>query len=612
MRAPFCLSLTLFLATVAPSTLAQDVAQNDLGELPRKILPINDADTVLIGLPYNTTLGSLGGAQSCLVNYKTTIEEDDPNRFDQRMVQSTNAMEVARALNIDATAKGIVGGAQVSGKLGFAANTSVAHNALNYTLYARYQAPPQRFVPQDGEVIGLTTFAQDLIDRDIDDFRDKCGDSFIEVIFRGAEAFGTLSFHTVDASERRKIDAAVDAKGVGWSASAALKDEIKTQSTSGRLSVTFSQTGGFKGSETGSAEDQWAELERAIEGIKGTSSPVKTGYQVVSYASLPLWSYGPLTPSPDILDLIYRLTAFDTLTRTLVPMINDPWQTALDFVMRRAQGGGAGSIAALTTLQTDLLEARDTVAEILAVCRDWTPKAPPSACGSQAVLNDTLDGLPDPYMFMARMPLRVVSSEDFHLDRSALVKRIFQQNLMFARNAYCEEATVQNLIHPACIDHAKLSDRYMPEIEEMVTQKQPPAVGKRYQIVSNARTDDTCVTAHPSGAEKTLYMRRCKDELDIFLWQSDGKLKVRDGECIAGPINKGARTATHPCLDKEDAQAWRFIPTPGADGAHGLIREAGEGRCLLRGPVKSGSNTPVLTDTCDPAKNTMQWRLIAH
>ena len=215
MRAPFCLSLTLFLATVAPSTLAQDVAQNDLGELPRKILPINDADTVLIGLPYNTTLGSLGGAQSCLVNYKTTIEEDDPNRFDQRMVQSTNAMEVARALNIDATAKGIVGGAQVSGKLGFAANTSVAHNALNYTLYARYQAPPQRFVPQDGEVIGLTTFAQDLIDRDIDDFRDKCGDSFIEVIFRGAEAFGTLSFHTVDASERRKIDAAVDAKGVG-------------------------------------------------------------------------------------------------------------------------------------------------------------------------------------------------------------------------------------------------------------------------------------------------------------------------------------------------------------------------------------------------------------
>jgi len=74
--------------------------------------------------------------------------------------------------------------------------------------------------------------------------------------------------------------------------------------------VTFSQTGGLTGPKTGSAEDQWAELERAIEGIKGTSSPVKTGYQVVSYASLPLWSYGPLTPSPDILDLIYRLDGF--------------------------------------------------------------------------------------------------------------------------------------------------------------------------------------------------------------------------------------------------------------------------------------------------------------
>ena len=383
MRAPCCLSLSVFLAAVAPPTLAQD----DLGAPPRKILPMDDAETVRIGMPYDTTLSALGGIQACLAGYDATIDEEDPNRFEQRMVQSTNAMEIARALNIDASAKGIVGGVQVSGKLGFAANTSVAHNALNYTLFAHYQAPPRRMAQQDGAVIRLTPFAQDLIDRDINDFRDSCGDSFVDVIFRGAEAFGTLSFHTVDASERRKIDAAVDAKGVGWSASAALKDEIKTQSTSGKLSVTFSQTGGLTGPKTGSAEDQWAKLEQAVEGIKGTSSPVKTGYQVVSYAALPGWSHGPLTTSPDILDLVYRLTAFDTLNRTLVPMINDPWQTELDFVMRRDQGGGAGSIAALTTLQTDLLAARDTVAAILAACRDWTLNTPPAACASQEVLN---------------------------------------------------------------------------------------------------------------------------------------------------------------------------------------------------------------------------------
>ena len=608
MHVPVCLSLTVLLAAVAPSTLAQDA----LGALPRKILPMDDADTVRVGLPYDTTLGTLGGVQPCLAGYEATVDEDDPNRFEQRMVQSTNAMEVARALDIDATAKGIVGGAQVSGKLGFAANTSVAHNALNYTLFARYQAPPQRIAPQDGAVIRLAPFAQDLIDRSIADFRDTCGDSFVEVIFRGAEAFGTLSFRTVDASERRKIGAAVDAKGVGWSASAALKDEIKTQSTSGKLSVTFSQTGGLTGAKTGSAEDQWANLEQAVEGIKGTSSPVKIGYRVVSYAALPGWSHGPLRPSPDILNLVYRLTAFDTLNRTLVPMIDDPWQTELDFVMRRAKGDGAGNISALTTLQTDLLAARDTVAAILASCRDWTPDAPPAACESQAVLNDTLDGLPDPYAFMARMPLRVVSREDFHLGRAALVEQIFQQNLMFARNAYCEEATVQNLTHPACIDQAKLRDRYMPAIQEMVADKQPPAVGKRYQIVSNARTDQTCVTAYPRGnAKTTLYMRRCNNGLNIFLWQSDGKLKVRDGECIAGPIKKGTQTATHPCRTKEDVQAWRFIPTPGADGTHGLIQEAGQGRCLLRGPEKAGTNTPVLTDTCDPTKKTMQWQLVS-
>jgi len=223
MRAPCCLSLSVFLAAVAPPTLAQD----DLGAPPRKILPMDDAETVRIGMPYDTTLSALGGIQACLAGYDATIDEEDPNRFEQRMVQSTNAMEIARALNIDASAKGIVGGVQVSGKLGFAANTSVAHNALNYTLFAHYQAPPRRMAQQDGAVIRLTPFAQDLIDRDINDFRDSCGDSFVDVIFRGAEAFGTLSFHTVDASERRKIDAAVDAKGVGWSASAGLKDEIK-------------------------------------------------------------------------------------------------------------------------------------------------------------------------------------------------------------------------------------------------------------------------------------------------------------------------------------------------------------------------------------------------
>ena len=58
-------------------------------------------------------------------------------------------------------------------------------------------------------------------------------------------------------------------------------------------------------------------------------------------------------------------------------------------------------------------------------------------------------------------------------------------------------------------------------------------------------------------------------------------------------------------------QAWRFIPTPGADGTHGLIQEAGQGRCLLRGPEKAGTNTPVLTDTCDPTKKTMQWQLVS-
>ncbi|MEI4235189.1 hypothetical protein [Roseovarius sp. D22-M7] len=608
MRTPFCLSLTLFFSVVAPPILAQD----DLGELPRKTLPMDDADTVRIGLPYDTAVGSLGGAQPCLAGYEATIDADDPNRFEQRMVQSTNAMEVARALNIDATANGIVGGAQVSGKLGFAANTSVAHNALNYTLYARYQAPPQRIAPQDGAVLRLAPFAQDLIDRSDADFRDTCGDSFVEVIFRGAEAYGTLSFFTVDASERRKIDAAVDAKGIGWSASAAMKDEIDTHSSSGTLSVTYSQTGGLTGDKTGSAEDQWARLEQAIEGIKGTSSPVKTGYRVVSYAALPGWSHGALTPSPDILNLVYRLSAFETLNRALVPMIADPWQTELDFVMRRAQGDGAGSIAALTRLQTDLLAARATVAAILAACRDWTPDAPPADCKSQDVLNDTLEKLPDPYTFMARMPLRVVSREDFHLDREALVERIFQQNLMFARNAYCEEATMQNLTHPACIDQATLRDRYMSAILTMVTPRQPPAVNKRYQIVSNARTDNTCVTAYRRGTAKTTqFMQTCNNRRDIFLWQSDGKIKVRDGECIAGPIKRGAATSTHPCSTKEGVQTWRFIPTPGADGAHGLISEAGQGRCLLRGPEKSGSITPVLTDTCDPSRVTMQWRLVA-
>lgn len=609
MRVPFCLSLTLFLSSIAPSALAQDKT----GEPPRKILPMNDADTVRIALPYDTAEGALLGVVPCLTEYKATIEEDDPTRFDQRMVQSTNAMEIARALEIDASAKGLVGAAQVSGKLGFAANTEITQNALNYTLFARYVAPPRRIAPEDGAELRLAPFAQDLIERGQSAFRDKCGDSFVEVIFRGAEAYGTLSFQTVDATERRKLDAAVDAKGVGWKASAALSAEIKTQSSAGRLSVTFSQTGGIKAERTGTAEAQWARLEQAITEIKGTTSPVKTGFRVVSYASLPGWDYGPLTPPPEILNLVYRLTAFDTLNRTLLPMISDPWRTELDFVMRRAEGDGAGTIAGLTTLQTDLLAAREEVATILAACRDWTPDAPPEACATQDVLSKTLEGLPDPYAFMARMPLQVVSREDFHLDRSALAERIFQQNLMFARNAYCEEATKQNLTHPACIDATELRNLYGEMVKELVSPKQPPAIGKRYHIVSNARTDSTCVTAHRrEDTDTTLFMQGCNKRRDIFLWQPDGKLKVHDGECIAGPVKRGAQTATHPCRTKEGVQAWRFIPTPGANGAHGLIREAGYGRCLLRGREEAGKKTPVQTNTCDPARKTMQWRLVAQ
>jgi len=75
MRVPFCLSLALFLSSIAPSTLAQDKT----GQLTRKTLPMNDADTVRIALPYDTAEGALLGVQPCLTGYEATIEEDDPN-----------------------------------------------------------------------------------------------------------------------------------------------------------------------------------------------------------------------------------------------------------------------------------------------------------------------------------------------------------------------------------------------------------------------------------------------------------------------------------------------------------------------------------------------------
>ena len=626
------LSLSMMTAVTQPAS-----AQTLDATSGARVIPFSRGDTVAIGLPFDTVTGELLGPNTCLEGFKPVTDTGAGAQFNKRLVQVSEQLSVMHALDIDVSASGKVFGSSASGKIGFAQQTKFSQSSLNYALFADYQAPPQK-IEADGS-IRLTPDARDTLfgsdpatiartPQTEAAFRAKCGDAYISLIFQGAQAYALLSFLGIDQSKNQAINSAMKASGVGWDFSASAKTQAESELKSGKLTITLSQTGGIAGGEAAASttETEWDKVVAQVEGIKGTPHPATTAYQVVAYGpNLSNWSGVPLSPSPDIQRLVYYRAAYEALLNMVNPMVTDPFQAEFTHVLGRSNKPGAGDREELSALQTDILDARDAVNTLLKTCATWQPSQAPAGCADTDGLDRALKGAstPHPYEFMTRLPLYKLAGTDYFLGQSDLANKLFQQNLVSARNAYCADSLPQGFKHPACIGQADLKSGYFTALSANVAKARFPAPGG-YVFRSESSSKPICLTAQSrKSASQELFMQSCTSgdpskAQQRFDWQSSGQLQIRTDACIAGPIKEGAGTSAHSCdAIKEPQQLWRFIPTletplPRDKAVHGLIQEAGYGRCLQAGKPKAGEKTYVVTKKCDPNVKTMLWTAQPH
>jgi len=587
-----------------------------------RFLAISKGDDVQIGRPFDTVTGQLLGAESCLEGFTEFSDSEDAGSFEKKLLQVSNTLGIMRALNIDVSASGRLFGTQVTGKMGFAKSVELNQTDLNYTLFATYQAEPRKIKESDDSGIRLKQVALDKINTSEAEFRKSCGDAFIRTIFRGAEAYAVLSFSSVDESTRQKISAGMSASGANWNFDGKADSTVNSQSSAGKLSIVFSQTGGSANSEATEAstpvDTDWAKLKSSVESINQTPNVVKTGYMVVPYESLLSWPQDKsLTPSPDLLKLAYYRAAYGTLNNTVTTLVNKPQVAEFTHVLGRNRGAGAGDQSTLSTLQTDIQTASEAVKTLYGKCNSWKVDNAAPACATDDALNASLQkDVPDPYTFMTRLPLQMVTTRDAFQTGDDLAESLFQQNLVFARNGYCSQASMQGLKHPACISLQDLRSAHFDDLRANVTDTWYPAPGG-YQFQSHFRNDATCLTAHQQkDKDKKLFMRTCgpkaQEAKQRFDWTGTGQLRIRSDDCVAGPEKAGSGVSPHSCVSKEGQQLWRFIPlkrdaNSSKPGTIGVLQEAGFGRCLEFGTPKAGEKTYVRTQNCDLGSGAQSW-----
>ena len=606
------------------------LAQQSLGEpLGARDYPITGGDIARIGVPFDTVNGTFLAAEPCIEGFTAFTDEKNRGAYDKRLLQVSNTLGLMKTLNIDVSASAKVFGGDVSGKMGFAHSSSFNQTSLNYALYANYQGAPSQIKVKEGSDIRLTKQARNLLkNKGEAKFREKCGDSYVSMIYTGAQAYAILSFTSTDQSQRDSFSSQVKAKAAGWSAEGSVSAAIEKQSASGNLEITYSQTGGSPASNIAAdgtpVETQWASLKALIDGLNQTTDTVNVGYQVLPYDTLISWKGKKLTPSPDVLKLAYYRAAYNTLLNTVGPLVDNPEKAEFHYVLGRNQNDGAGTQDTLSTLQTDIQTNLRAIEKLYDACNGWTVGNKPPNCADTTALTTAVGKTAeDPYVLMARLPLKMASrsspKEAFY-DKPTLAKAIFDQDHVTARNSYCRQQVQPGFTHPGCMDIPTLRDAYMSKIDKALTDTWTPAPGL-YQLKSLHRHDDTCLTAQTAKSDdQKLFMKTCAADapkaLQRFRWLPTGQLQIRDGACIAAPVKKGAHLSPHACHSKEGVQQWRFIPLDrdadaGKTKVTGILQEAGYGRCLLFGTPKAGAKTYVVTSDCDLGNDIQHWTYTA-
>jgi hypothetical protein len=276
---------------------------------------LDSQDNIVLGIGYDSLRGKVKSAVCIRFAKGTASGQIVEHRF--RQVNDKETLSRALDLSVSAKISGIMGSADAryryvesvetsSEMLNIAARTIVTNGA-------EFVAPTEQTVVLSGESgkdpvrsgtpasleavistpatsgsIALTEAAAELLKKEgVLAFRQRCGDSFVSVIYGGAELNGQLTFHTTSREEMKQISASVTGSFLGASGSASRDETIKRFSEQKKLSITYYQMGGA-GTPVALTSDEFLGLVRNLANT-AKIAPRNSAMVVSSYRELADW-----------------------------------------------------------------------------------------------------------------------------------------------------------------------------------------------------------------------------------------------------------------------------------------------------------------------------------
>ena len=417
-----------------------------------------DGDHASLGRAFDTLTGQLVGFSNCIDEFKE-LSVGGP-RTNVRLVEVTDQFSMMNALDIDVSAQGRIFGSSVSSKGRFITSVQATNNTQNFVIYAR-SARVKRIEASDFDkgIILRDHLLKTLLNNP-QQFREKCGDSFVSAIHVGAEAYGLLSFTEHNRERRREIAAELNAGSDGWSASASAKHTVEEYRKSGRLNIIYKQDGGADPPENVDWESIKNSAARVAERAIGNHA-VQVAYEVVPYSrsTVSNWQRVPLAQNPDLLNLIYFRGAYGTILQTLKPIFKDRGTARLRFLLDRGV-----TFDHLSELRKNVQQMRDEANRRISMCLDSSSDVSPKNCTS---FSSDQGNLEHPYRILARLPLQFApripeanqpsqrSPVEHFLSERDLRLEIMDRNILSTNDAVCEFRATQGFFSSCLLNRSQ-------------------------------------------------------------------------------------------------------------------------------------------------------------
>ncbi|MCU7843118.1 MAG: hypothetical protein KZQ93_04680 [Candidatus Thiodiazotropha sp. (ex Monitilora ramsayi)] len=235
-----------------------------------------------------------------------SIEEDKGQTKYMTMTEVTDSRELMQSMNISAAASVKTIAYKASGSEKFAKNTRINSFSSNFVLNVsvdngvRYATPllpgsrgeiidpeTRKSLPDAG-AIRLTPVALRLAkQRDLTQFLNLCGDSYVAAIYGGARLTAVIT--VTNSSKEEKKQASAQFSGSGWGANvkASVNESSDAKIASNRVSMRFHQLGGRKDKIPASKDD----LIKKLDTLTTEASDYPAYYRItlMPYTALSNW-----------------------------------------------------------------------------------------------------------------------------------------------------------------------------------------------------------------------------------------------------------------------------------------------------------------------------------